>query len=38
MGELISGIVEKVANLTQAADTMSKAGDTSMNTMVLPPV
>jgi methyl-accepting chemotaxis protein len=35
MGELISGIVEKVANLTQAADTMSKAGDTSMNTMVL---
>lgn len=34
MGKLIEEIVEKVANLTQAANVMGNAGDTSMNTMV----
>ena len=33
MGELISEIVEKVANLTKATDAMGRAGDTSMSTM-----
>ena len=34
MGKLIEEIVEKVSNLTQAANVMGNAGDTSMNTMV----
>lgn len=34
MGKLIEDIVEKVSNLTQAANVMGNAGDTSMNTMV----
>ena len=34
MGNLISEIVEKVANLTDAANAMGKAEDVSMNTMV----
>lgn len=34
MGKLIEEIVEKVSNLTQTANVMGNAGDTSMNTMV----